>query len=234
LNDERVQVAAISDLTSQLAHDIRSPLDVLRWIVKEDTTSDYRDLIENAVSRINLIAADILVERRQRLMKNRTSVQEIVASIQSVVDEKMLTATGSRQLRLSIDCPSGELKRAANFSVADVQRGISNLLNNALEATVDDPKTSIRVALATKSNYLHIAIQDNGKGIPPDVLERMGRVTVTDGKKDGNGIGVISVATRLRAAGGDLQIASKLDHGTTVTLIISLGSALDVGALESA
>jgi glucose-6-phosphate-specific signal transduction histidine kinase len=75
------------------------------------------------------------------------------------------------------------------------------------------------LTLATKDNQLFISIQDQGKGIKPDVLEKIRQgIQVTSGKKNGQGIGLTQVRDTLALYQGKLAIDSALGKGTAIQL----------------
>jgi anti-sigma regulatory factor (Ser/Thr protein kinase) len=98
------------------------------------------------------------------------------------------------------------------------KRTLSNLINNAV-ASYEDQTGEVVLTLATKANQVFISIQDQGKGIKPDVLEKIRQGTqVTHGKANGQGIGLTQVRDTLALYQGKLTIDSALGKGTEVQL----------------
>src|SRR5262249_24085192 len=109
------------------------------------------------------------------------------------------------------------------------KRLMSNLINNSFEALQSDGIVEVEAVegigseagLSDSSQWLTIKIRDNGIGIPPHILSRLGRHFVTYGKEgtsSGSGIGVYSAQRWLESWGGNLKIESKFGAGATVTL----------------
>ena len=77
--------------------------------------------------------------------------------------------------------------------------------------------------LKATEEHVYISILDNGKGIPENVLTKIkSNIKVTEGKKDGHGIGLTVVKDMLKNNFGSITIASstqKIGHGTTVEVI---------------
>ena len=65
--------------------------------------------------------------------------------------------------------------------------------------------------------HVRISIQDEGKGIEPENLERIFDPFFST-RPDGTGLG-LPIAHRIaQAHGGDLSVESELDVGTTITV----------------
>ena len=70
-------------------------------------------------------------------------------------------------------------------------------------------------------SYAVVTLRDTGPGIAPEVADRLFSPFVTT-KPTGTGLGLVSVRETLRAAGGDVVLASAPGHGTEVRLFLPL------------
>ena len=105
--------------------------------------------------------------------------------------------------------------------IADVElieQVIINLLKNAMEAAreVDNPTIEIRTA-KTSEGKTFIEVQDNGKGIPADVLDKI-FVPFFTTKKEGSGIGLSLSRQIMRLHKGNIEVNSVMGQGTIFTL----------------
>lgn len=240
LENQRMQAEAeinyansLISITQTVAHDIRSPLSALNSLVWEVSglSQDQKNIIRSVISRINGIAEDLL---RQRLLtKKQHTIQskyqqsecELLAVLESLIKEKEL------EFREHIPSIKIELRKACinthiNLSSIDITRIISNIINNAIEATIHEG--TIFVEINDKEHFIFVTITDQGKGIPEDILESLKVEPKSYGKensKSGNGIGLYSAYTTLRSMGGDLDILSKVNVGTRVTLTLPKANA---------
>ncbi|MED4603918.1 histidine kinase [Paenibacillus validus] len=100
---------------------------------------------------------------------------------------------------------------------------VENAIYHAMEIMVDDGL--IEIAAERLGSRVRLQVRDNGPGIPPDKLERL---LSGDARSDeGSGVGVKNVHERIRLHFGEsygLEIESKLEVGTTVTLWIPFDS----------
>jgi len=67
---------------------------------------------------------------------------------------------------------------------------------------------------------LTVQVIDGGVGIDPERLRTLGVDKVVSSKVGGSGIGLMMAKGELRSRGGDLNIASQLGQGTTVSLVL--------------
>ena len=65
-----------------------------------------------------------------------------------------------------------------------------------------------------------IEVKDNGKGIPPEVLAKLGQKGETYGKAGGNGLGLYHARTTIEGWGGSFKIESVPGKGTAVLITL--------------
>jgi len=70
-------------------------------------------------------------------------------------------------------------------------------------------------------------VKDDGKGIPPEILSRLGEKGATFNKKGGSGLGLYHSKTTIEKWGGKLEINSELNKGTDVIIRIPKAKAPD-------
>jgi signal transduction histidine kinase len=78
------------------------------------------------------------------------------------------------------------------------------------EHVLDDPPEAQRV---------EIRIIDNGPGMPPAVIEKVFEPFYTT-KEDGTGLGLSIVSRIIREHGGQVELASAEDRGTTFSIVL--------------
>ena len=96
---------------------------------------------------------------------------------------------------------------------------VENCINHGLKDSNHGGR--IRIEVLNKDDALRISVEDNGRGISPELLEKLGKVPVHS--KEGNGIGVYNVNQRLIGLFGEesqLFIENKSDSGCKFTFNI--------------
>jgi len=81
----------------------------------------------------------------------------------------------------------------------------------------------LAVGLTNSEDVLEMTITDDGRGFDPD-----------DVTHDGSGLGVITMKERAHVVGGSLDIATSLEHGTTVHIRAPLKGPHDASAAGAA
>jgi cell cycle sensor histidine kinase DivJ len=100
------------------------------------------------------------------------------------------------------------------------------VISNAIKFT--DAGGSVRVTAREENGMVELIVADNGIGIAEHDLPKLGNPFVQadnayNRSHDGAGLGLSVVKGLARLHGGRLEIASKLGHGTTTTILLPLG-----------
>lgn len=213
-------MAATGELAAQVAHDIRSPLAALEVAAGDAAhiPEDQRALIRGAISRIRDIAEDLL-EKNRAPAGSRASSQPLAGLIEALVTEKRLQFRS--RSRVDIDCRLDAYSREifAEVEPIEFKRLLSNLVDNAVDALGDGPG-AVRVGLSARDDRAVVAVEDNGKGIPPELLVKLGARGETHGKAGGSGLGLYHARTSAESWGGSLELASQAGKGTTVSVLL--------------
>lgn len=95
-----------------------------------------------------------------------------------------------------------------------------NLVRNSIAALVGRENKTIRISLSRDDNTaINLIVEDNGKGIPEEVLERV-FVPFFTTREDGSGIGLSLSRQIISLHGGSMNIRSKQEEGTFVQISI--------------
>ena len=144
------------------------------------------------------------------------SLQKEEVNLSSLVEEVQHSLHGEfrdRGIRLICTCDNG-IQRAL-LDRARVSQAIVNLLHNALNAS---PKgKEVRLTTCRYNNFLRIAVQDEGVGIPKENLQRIFQPFFTTNSK-GTGLGLAITQRIVTEHGGLIQVESRVGIGTRITL----------------
>ncbi len=100
-----------------------------------------------------------------------------------------------------------------------LERIIGHVVQNALDATIEDGKVTAQLSLAGDGRA-SLVIADTGCGMSADFLrDRLSRPFQTT-KASGMGIGVFETRQYLNEIGGDLQFESEVGRGTRATILL--------------
>ncbi|MBV6684633.1 sensor histidine kinase [Bacillus sp. JRC01] len=100
---------------------------------------------------------------------------------------------------------------------------IGNIIDNAFEAVSGQAHPEVQVYTTDMADDLIIEVTDNGKGIPPDLLERIHEQGFSTKVGKDRGFGMALVQASLRELNGSLEVSSDEREGTIVTIYIPKG-----------
>jgi signal transduction histidine kinase len=219
--------AAVGEIARQVAHDIRSPLAALEVATGDASRlpEDKRILIRAAVGRIRDIANSLQSKQRAQADGAVFAAPELLSSlIDPVVSEKRLQFRSQPGVEVELRLDASSYGVFAAVKPIEFKRLLSNLVNNAVESFPGGAGLVI-VGLAAREGRALVSVQDNGKGITPEVLAKLGSRGETHGKAGGSGLGLHHARTSAESWGGGLEIVSEAGKGTTATVILPVACA---------
>ena len=227
----------MAEIASQVSHDIRSPLSVLNMIISQITniSEEKRILLRTSVNRINDIA-NTLLERSKAQVTNystnssqksgsvsgadyKLEVELIPPLIESIVSEKRTQYRDKINIEIESDLKDS-YGAFAKINVAEIKRVLSNLIINSVES-ISEANGKVELNLVLETTCLTIIVKDNGKGMPEDILNRLGELGVTHGKEgsqSGSGLGLYHAKQTVNKCGGEFLVKSELGKGTIIML----------------
>lgn len=212
LNSKIETLESLSKIASHFIHDIKSPLSLFNVLSKHHAVdSGIQESIKMAYDRvlelINKLSDDVNVDisKEQKLKLEEVDLTEVVALI---VSEKML----NHEIQIRFENPAVV---KAKVNKVEFKRVISNLLENAIEASESFESKSISVVLKDDRS---IEISDSGKGIPQEILASVGKRGFTYGKERGTGLGVFHAIQNCKQWGAKLSFTSNKNAGTKVII----------------
>ena len=214
------------NMATQVAHDIRSPLEVLRSLNNEmkhfpDST---RRRIQLSINRIEEIAFNLLKKHKENtgiLPENRS--EDLLAVINSTITEKNIEYRNYENLEIIDNLDSTCFGLHSKINRASLKSVLSNLINNAVEA-YNGARGVVEIDLTQDSDNCIIKITDNGPGISESISPKLFTKGFTT-KKNGNGLGLYNAKQDLESVGGTLTYFTEVRKGTTFTITLPKSEA---------
>jgi signal transduction histidine kinase len=139
----------------------------------------------------------------------------IVRHAMTVCQELAIPARAS----IGYDGP-GELPRV-RMSATELTQVLINVVANGAQAVAARgvPHGKVSIVARPDADMLELQIHDDGVGMAPEVLSRVGTPFFTT-RADGTGLGLAQCQRLIGTAGGRIRIESEHGVGTTVTIIL--------------
>lgn len=200
----------VGEMAAGIAHEIRNPMTTIRGFLqmckgKASIQEEYVDIMLEELARANGIITEYLSLAKNRVTHfQRCSLNEIVLNLLPLLEADALLTGKSVQPELE---PIPDLM----LDEKEVRQLILNLAINGLESMVSQGTLILRTY--EESNYVILEVRDQGLGIRPEWMEKLGTPFFTT-KDEGTGLGLAvcySIAARHKAA---IQVDSG-SEGTT-------------------
>lgn len=217
------RLAEIGELAAMIVHEVRNPLTT---ILMGLDFFNRMELSDRAKARLEL-AMDESV-RLQRLLNEillyakSPKLQLVECDLNTFIAEML---EGLREMPWAMH-RSIEFIPCATPTPVKVDRDklkqvFINLVSNACEAI--EPGETIRwqVFKALDARFLRVEVHNGGDPIPVDILPKLTQPFYTT-KSSGNGLGLAITKRIAEAHGGELQIESSVEKGTTVTVFLPM------------
>ncbi|NQX93740.1 MAG: HAMP domain-containing protein [Erythrobacter sp.] len=224
--------AAWSDVARRIAHEIKNPLTPIQ-LATERLKRRYRkqvdegedaELFDELTSTIVRQVGDLrkMVDEFSSFARLPKPVFRSEDAVDLVRQAVFLQEVAHNGIEFSVDASTVDT-REVRCDRHQLGQAMTNVLKNAVEAIEARAAEargayagSIKVSLASSSDYLTVVVEDNGVGLPADG-ERLVEPYVTTREK-GTGLGLAIVNKIVDEHGGDMAFAASESGGTTVTL----------------
>lgn len=232
ITQQRVADRSRNSFVAQATHELRTPLTNIRLYVEQAVDEGEADpqLRAQALNVINSEA-----RRLERIVADMLSVSEIEAGSLSIRPGDVRTDALFDDLTNDYAAQATEKSIELMFDIppkmpvihADRDRlgqALHNLVGNALKYTPPGGKVTVRVEVPEQGGLV-VHVIDTGIGIDPEECERIfDRFYRANDRRiahvTGSGLGLALAREIARLHGGDIEVESKLDQGSTFTLTL--------------
>jgi two-component system sporulation sensor kinase B len=214
------KLATVSQMAASFAHEIRNPLTTVRGFIQfivKDTSDEnlrqYSPLILEELDRTNKIITNYLTLAKPAAVK--IELVDIDEILHNSVD--LLRPLASyHDVNLSY---KSEGIHQVYVDENHLKQSILNLIKNGIEAIETGGYVKISKRNGDKKGTVQIVIEDNGKGMTEDELEKIGLPYYTT-KSKGTGLGSMITNRLIREMNGTISYFSKFGEGTKVIVTL--------------
>lgn len=218
------KLAAIGEMSANMAHEIRNPLASLKSSVEmirenaitKEKKNRLMDIALNEMDRLNGIITEFLHYSRPAALQVQDF--DLHSALSETVEllKRRVSLTDSVKFKMNFNAPLVIKGDQQKF-----QQVFWNLGNNALDAMPEGGELSI--STFENESLVRITFGDTGSGINKDDIEKVFYPFFTM-KEEGTGLG-LSIAYRIvEDHGGTLTIKSDVGEGTKVYILLPKNS----------
>ena len=222
------------DFVANVSHELKTPITAIRGsaetladgaIDNPEEAKRFVAIVAKQADRLNAIIDDLLALSRIEQESDREGIVLEPGRIRPVLENAVMAcshAAGEKRVEITLNC-SPELTSRINAPL--LEQAIVNLLTNAIKYSELD--SNVLVDASQLRDSIQLKVQDWGCGIPsehlPRLFERFYRVDKARSRdQGGTGLGLSIVKHIAQAHDGEVVVHSRIDEGSTFTIMLPL------------
>lgn len=226
--DEKLQ-SSRSEFTANVTHELKTPLTSIKgfsdmlvsgMVTDPEDAKRFITLIGVEADRLIGLINDVLKvsELESVAISQPNEAAELLEVVSEVAD--LLRPTAG-DVTITVDGS----EQWGNISPGRLRELAENLISNAIKYNIPGGSVTVTVGQGKKPDTVFLQVADTGIGIPeeaqPHVFERFYRVDKGRSKKaGGTGLGLAIVKHIVALYGGSIDLNSRLERGTTITVTL--------------
>lgn len=226
--EEVARLTTLGSLSSWMAHEIRNPLNAITInleLLKEEAFGLIREesreeplrlmkVIGDEINRLNEALHDFLsFNKLPSLNIETTDINQILDGTLALIQPEAV--------RRGVKIRKGYRKKLSTIQV-DTRKIRQALLNIIINSILSMPQGGeLHLMTRSRGSRVEIEIKDSGVGIPEEVQSKIFDFFFTT-RKEGAGLGLPIARRIVNEHGGDIQVESKENSGTSVILRLPL------------
>jgi PAS domain S-box-containing protein len=217
--DVAARLAAISQLTGGVAHEIKNPLNAITLhleVLKAKLGSDAQsvatemDVITREIARLDRVVKTFLdFTRPVEIRMADLDLCEIAREVAALVRPQ----AGQHKVAVELNAPPGGAWIRGDRDL--LKQAALNVVVNGVEAMKDSG--NLKIEVGRDDDFCFLGVTDQGGGIPPEVREKIFNLYFST-KGKGSGIGLAVTFRVVQLHGGTIECSSEVGEGTTFLL----------------
>jgi two-component system sensor kinase FixL len=222
------RASALGEMASSLVHEISQPLSALTTYIDACHRLLKKPSVNLPRALSNIAKAHAQAERAGRVLEG---LRDFLYRGETHLEPLSLTAlfdsvrklSEPEAIRLGVEVWLRDRTGSAEILVDRIQieQVLLNLLRNSLEALSEagSPNPRVDISAALEGSLVEISVDDNGPGVPADIVDRLFEPFVTT-KSRGMGLGLTISRSIVEAHGGRLACTRRADNGCSFTITL--------------
>ncbi|RQD76248.1 ATP-binding protein [Desulfonatronospira sp. MSAO_Bac3] len=221
------KLAAIGELSTYIAHEIRNPLFAIGGFANAVLRNPELDAVSR--DKVNIILQES--RRLDKILKSiinfarPTSPEQQELNVNKVLEDIMhLFNMTCVEQGVHVDSSLDQGLANARGDPELLKQCLINLVKNALESMPEGGTLTIRTFM--EEEYVGVEVSDSGKGIPKEIREKVFNPFFTTKEASGAGLGLAMTKKIMDDMGGSINLLSQEGKGTSITIRIPLFPAM--------
>lgn len=218
------KLASVGRLAATVAHEINNPLEAATnclYLIHNNENvppelKGYLDIAERELQRVAHIAKQTLGFYRENTRPTAVDVARLVDEVAGLYSPKL----EAKELRLKIE--HGGHAGLTTAVAGEIRQVISNLLTNAIDATMPNGTVKIRTSRVSLEgcNYTRITVADSGTGVCPNNRNQLFKPFFTTKESVGTGLGLWVSKEIVTKHDGRIRMRSAEGRGTVFSVFL--------------
>lgn len=225
-----------NEFISSISHELRTPLTAIKgWAETLESSSNNEEIAQKGLNiivseadRLSAMVEELLdFSRFQRV--GSTINRENLDVIAIVADVVLMFGDKAKREGKTLNWSGFDQQVVISVDQSRIKQVLINVIDNALKYTETDGIINVSAFLQTLSEqqYIVIKISDNGCGIKEEDLDKVKtKFFKANYTKRGSGIGLAVADEIVRFHGGQLNVESVENQGTSVEIMLPISELL--------
>ncbi len=226
LHEENLKIeklAAVGETLSMVMHELKNIIQIAKLadeLIRKGLKDHNERFLTHGLEGIAKALRDmdgfvwdmLSLSKDFTIEPHKINLRSLVDELKNDLDEK------ARELSIELDFQVEDSFPQVDADGRSLYRALLNMVQNSIEACdKDDSWVRIRAKSKDKDFY-EIVVEDNGKGMTPEVKAKIFQAFFSTKGRKGNGLGLIILDRTCKAHQGSIRVESELGSGTKFTL----------------
>ncbi|MFV8828832.1 two-component system sensor histidine kinase NtrB [Alkalihalobacterium sp. APHAB7] len=219
LHIQSEKLSFIGELAAGIAHEINNPLTTIKGFLqlwKEGSIyyPDHYSIFESELDRIAMISNELLTLGKP--LSQQVKLNDLSAILRSTTE---IFQQDAQTKNIQISCKTIESTCFVLCNEAQMKQVFFNIIENGIDAMEDGGEMIVDTSISDQN--VVVTISDDGKGIPSEILNKIGEPFYTT-KEKGTGLGLMVCYGIVKQYNGEIFVSTKVGAGTTFTIKLPL------------
>ena len=226
--EEQGRFAAAGELLAGVAHEVNNPLMAIAAHAENrladpgfegEQRSEMTQILRQARRATKLLRGLLRFVRATEREVTNVNLNDVVRGALDLVSYRFGVDEVTVGGRLDASLPP------VQGDAIKLEQVVVNLLSNAIDALHGvTPPRQLTVDTWVQDGNVSVAVGDNGKGVAPEIAQRLFRPFATTKGRRGTGLGLYISRQIAREAGGDLTLTSPPGYGARFVLSLPVAA----------